>query len=113
MAFLTANRFFKVRFQKYWPKGYLCVYFFKAESKSKHEEKFFWGGFSLKTKNALFLGVQNGSYWNSTFKFVFLRLFFNVKGIFVPIFTKNINIYYLGPLEYFENENFAAGAPKI
>ena len=29
----------------------------------------------------------------------------------MPIFTKKY--YYLGPLECFKNENFAAGAPKI
>ena len=31
---------------------------FKAKSKQKHKEKIFLGGFSLKTKNALFGGSK-------------------------------------------------------
>ena len=41
--------------------------------------------------------------------FVFLRLFFIVRGSFVPIFIKKY--WYLSPLEFFENENFDARAP--
>ena len=40
---------------------------------------------------------------------VFLRLFSNVKGSSLSIFTKKY--YFLGPLEFFENENFDACAP--
>ena len=31
---------------------------FKVESKPKHNDKFFWGGFSSKTKNTLFQGYK-------------------------------------------------------
>ena len=60
----------------------------EAKSKPKHEENIFWGFFSLKPKNVIFLS----SFQNSNFEFVFLRLFYNVKGSFMRIFTKNINI---------------------
>ena len=64
-----------------------------------------WGGeFSSKTKKGTFWGVQNGTFWKSNFKIVFLRLYFNVKGSFVPIFTKKILKF--GPLGIFEKENF-------
>ena len=38
-------------------------------------------------------------------------MFFIVRGSFVPIFTKKY--LYLSPLEFFENENFDARAPKL
>ena len=47
----------------------------------------------------------------SNLYFWFLRLFFNVKGSFLPIFIKKY--YYLGALETFENENFDVCALKI
>ena len=58
MTLLTVNNFFLCVFKNTDQKD-IC-----AESKPKHEEKFFWGGF-----------LQNKKY------------------------------YYLGPLEFFENEN--------
>ena len=67
-----------------------------------------WSVF-LKNQKRASLGVQNSSFLNSNFKFVFLRLFFDVKGSFMPIFTKIVN---LGPLEFFENVNFEARAPE-
>ena len=56
MAFLAANNFFLVRFQKYRTNNNCVFIVFKAESEPKHEEKFFFGCFSSKTKNALFQG---------------------------------------------------------
>ena len=67
--------------------------------------------FQQKPKTRFFGGPK----WKSlklNFEFVFLRLFFNVKGSFMPIFTKNINIY-VDPLEFFENENFGPRVLKI
>ena len=90
MAFLTANSFFSA-FSKILTKKKkdICAsIIFKAESKPKHEDKIFWGGFFIKNQKRDFSGVQNGSFKNSNFEFVFLRFLFNVKGSFVPIFTK-------------------------
>ena len=65
---------------------------FKAESKPKHKEKkclvFFF-----KNQKRTYLGVQNGTFKKSIFIFVFLRLFFNVKERFMPIFIKQIFIF--------------------
>ena len=58
---------------------------FKAESKPKHKEKQFFGGFLQKPKMH-FLG---GPKWYFLkVKFVVLRLFFYVKGSYMPIFIK-------------------------
>ena len=65
----------------------------KAESGPKHTQQFFFwgGGFSTKTKNLLFRGSKMVLVlFKSNFKFAFMRLFFNVKGSCMPIFTKNI-----------------------
>ena len=56
-------------------------------NQGRNTKKIFWGGF-LQNQKCTFLGVQNGTFKKSIFKFVFLRLFFNVKGSFMPIFTK-------------------------
>ena len=83
----------------------MCAFIvFKAESKPKHEENKFWGGFLQKPKTHFF----GGTFKKSSLKFVFLRLFFNAKGSSMPIFIKKYK--YLGPLEFFENENFDACA---
>ena len=58
---------------------------FKAESKTKHEEKIVLGGFSLKTKNALFIMVLFKSQISNLY---FCGLFLNVKGSSMPIFIK-------------------------
>ena len=92
MAFLMANSFFLVRFQKYQPKGHFCAIDFKLNQSRNTKIRFFWGGFLQKYQKRAFLGVQNSSFKNSNFKFVFLCLFFDVKRSFMPIFTKNINI---------------------
>ena len=73
---------------------------FKAKAKEKYDETFL-GGVFFKNKKRTFSGVKNRTLKKSNFIFVFLCLFFNVKGSFLPIFTKNFNI--LGPLEFFEN----------
>ena len=63
--------------------------------------------FSSKTKNTLFWGSKIVVFKTQISNF-FLRLLFIVKGSFMPIFTKEYS--YLGPLEFFENDNFAARA---
>ena len=70
--------------------------------KAETQRKKCFGGFSLKTKTYFFAGQKKIVFKKLNFQFVFLHLFFNVKGSFVLIFTKK----YLGPLEFFENENF-------
>ena len=47
-----------MRFQKYRSKEHLCVYCFEAESKLKHKEKNFCGGFLLKPKTHFFEGPK-------------------------------------------------------
>ena len=48
--------------------------------------------FFFKNQKHAFSRVKIKKFRNSNFKFVFLYLFFIVKGGFVPIFTKNIDI---------------------
>ena len=59
----------------------------------------FWG-FSFKTKNQLFRGSIIVVFKTQISSLFFLRLFFNVKGSFKPIFTKKILIF--GPLGIFK-----------
>ena len=67
----------------------ICVFIvFKAESKPKQEEKNFVGGFPLKTKNALFWWSKMVLFVSQVSNLYFSRLFFNVKGSSLPIFTK-------------------------
>ena len=80
-------------FFKNTDKKSICASFvFKAGSKPKHEENICLVGFLQKPKTC-FSGVQNGPFIKSNFKFLFLRLLFSVKGSFMPIFTKNVNIW--------------------
>ena len=51
--------------------------------KLKHKDNFFWEGFSSKTKNHFFGVSEMVLLKKSNFKFVFLPLFFNVKGSFI------------------------------
>ena len=83
MAFLTVNNFFSVHFQKYQPKNICVSIVFKAESK----KNILWGVF-FKNQKRTFLGVQNGTFKKSNFKFVFVCLFFYVKGSFMQICIK-------------------------
>ena len=50
----------------------------------------FWGSFLQKPKKKIFWESKNVPtvVLNKNFKFNFLRLFFNVKGSFIPNFTK-------------------------
>ena len=57
MAFLTVNNFFLCIFKNTDQKNICVSIVLKGESKPKHKEKF-CGGFSLKTKNALFWGSK-------------------------------------------------------
>ena len=72
-------------------RTFVCLLFLKLNESQNMKNKFVCGGFLQKPKHG-FLGVQNSSFKNSNFKFVFLCLFFDVKRSFMPIFTKNINI---------------------
>ena len=65
---------------------------FLAESRPKHDETIFWGVF-YKNQKRTFSGVQNGTFKKTSFKVVFLCLFFNVKGSSMPIFIKKILIF--------------------
>ena len=76
---------------------------FKTESKLKHEEKFLFVSFLQKPKTHFF-GGPKWSFLKVKFQIVLLHLLFNVKGSFMPIFTKKYNFF--GPLEFFENEKF-------
>ena len=58
MAFLTVNNFFCVFSKKNDQKNICASIVFKAESRPKQEESKFFGGFSTKTKNALFRGSK-------------------------------------------------------
>ena len=80
--------------------------FWSVFLKPKPKEHFL-GFFSSKTKNTLFGGSKIVVFKTQISNF-FLRLLFIVKGSFMPIFTKEYS--YLGPLEFFENDNFAARA---
>ena len=80
--------------------------FWSVFLKPKPKEHFL-GVFSSKTKNTLFWGSKIVVLKTQISNF-FLRLLFIVKGSFMPIFTKEYS--YLGPLEFFENDNFAARA---
>ena len=107
MAFLRVNNFFCV-FKNTDQKNICIVHLLilKLNQSQNTKNKFFWGGFSSKTKNALFRGSKMVLFKSTNFEFVLLHLFFNVKGSSTPIFTKNINIW--APWKCFENENFDA-----
>ena len=85
MAFLTVNNSLKCVFKNTDQKNICASIVFKAESKSKPEEHFFWGGFLQKTKTH-FGGSKIVAFETQIWDF-FLRLFLNVKGSFMPIIT--------------------------
>ena len=60
MAFLTVNNFFLCVFKNTDQKDFSESIVFKAESKPKHEEKFFWEGF-LQNQKHTFSGLQNST----------------------------------------------------
>ena len=81
------------------PKWSICA-FSKVPTKRRFvrflcrntKKTIFWGIF-FKNQKCTFLGVHNGTFLKSNFKFVFLNLLFNVKGSFKPIFPKKILIF--------------------
>ena len=81
---------------------------FKAKSKPKHKENFCFGGeVSLKTKNALF-----GRSKMVLFRGQISNLYFCVCSCKRKLHSNFHQKYkYLGPLEFFENENFDVHAP--
>ena len=62
MEYLTVNDFFLYIFKNTDQKINCASIVFKAESKPKHEEKFFWGGVFFKNQKCTFLGAQNGTF---------------------------------------------------
>ena len=58
MAFLAANNFFLVRFQKYRTNNNCVFIVFKAESEPKHEEKKKFRVFFFKNQKRAFSGVK-------------------------------------------------------
>ena len=88
MAFLTGNNFFLCVFKNTDQKNICVSIVFKAESKPKQEEQNFVGGFPSKTKNALFCWSKMVLFVSQVSNLYFSRLFFNVKGSSLPIFTK-------------------------
>ena len=58
MSFLKANSFFKCVFKNTDQKDICASIVFKAESKPKHLEKLFWGGFLQKPKTGFFGGPK-------------------------------------------------------
>ena len=92
MAFLTVHNFFCAISKMPTKKHLLVHYFLKLNQSWNMKNKFLGGGF-LQNQKRTFWGVQNGTCKKSNFKFIFLRLFFYVKGSFLPIFTKKILIF--------------------
>ena len=90
MVFLRAHSFFQRVFKNTNQKDIYAFIVFKAESKLIHEDQFL-GVFSSKPKNMIFRGSKL-VVLKLKFRICFLYFFFNVKGSFMPIFTKNINI---------------------
>ena len=80
--------FFQCVFKNTDEKDICASIVFKAEWKPKHEEKTFFGGFSSKTKIALFQGSKIVVFKTKISNLFFLHLFFTVRGSFMPIFTK-------------------------
>ena len=68
-------------------RPFVRLLFLMLNQSQNTKTTFFWGGASSKTKNA-FLLVQNGTFLKTNFKFVFLCLFFNVKGSSLQIFIQ-------------------------
>ena len=62
MVFLVVNNYFFGRLKNTNQKNICASIVFKAESKPKHEEKFFWGGVFFKNQKCTFLGAQNGTF---------------------------------------------------
>ena len=86
MAFLVVNNFF-CAFSKILNKiTFVCSLFLKLNQSRNMKNKFFLVVFLQKPKTRFF-GGKNKIVLKLKFKFVFLRLFFFVKGSFVPIFT--------------------------
>ena len=61
MVFLVVNNYFFGRFKNTNQKNICASIVFKAESKPKHEEKFFLVVF-FKNKKRTFSGVRNGTF---------------------------------------------------
>ena len=57
MAFLKVNNYF-CAFSKYRQKNICASIVFKAESRPKHEDNYFWGGFLQKPKMHFFGGPK-------------------------------------------------------
>ena len=92
MTFLTVKNFF-CAFSKLLTKGTFVRLLFLKLNQSWNTKKKIVGGVFFKNQKRTFSGVQNGTFQKSNFKFVFLHLFFFVKGSSMPIFTKNIDIW--------------------
>ena len=86
MVFLTVNNFFFAFSKIPTKRTFVCLLFLKL-NQSRNTKKIVLGVFFNNQKRT-FSGVQNGTFKNSNFKFVFLRLFFNVKGSVMPMFNK-------------------------
>ena len=86
-----STNFFQVRIVKTHKKplitaqnGQNCVF---------DGKKLFWLVFLQKPKNSLFGGGSKQQFLKLKCKKKIIHLFFNVKGSFMPIFTKNMNIW--------------------
>ena len=98
----AVNNFFLCVFKNTDQKDICVSIVFKAESKPKHKENFFWGGFSSKTKNALFRGPK---WYFSKVKYqicISAFVLYCKRKLYANFHKK---YYFLGPLEFFEYEN--------
>ena len=93
MECLTVNNFSQCVFKNTDQKNICASIVFKAESKPKHEEKYF-GGVFFKNQKCTFSGVQNGTYFLKVkFQICIFAFVLYVKGSFMPIFIKKILIF--------------------
>ena len=74
--------------------------FLRLNKRRNTKKNNFWGGFLQK--HTFFRGSKMVLFKSQISNFVFLRLFFNVKGRFMPIFTQKINIW--APWNFFKKK---------
>ena len=86
------HNFFLCVFKNTGQKNICASIIFKAESKPKHEEHIFWGGFLQKPKPHFFGGLK-WYFLKVKFQICISAFVLYVKGSSMPIFTKNINIW--------------------
>ena len=85
-------------------KNICATIVFKAESKPKHEETSFLGGFSSKIKIALFRGSKMVLFKSQISNCISAFVLYCKRKLHANFHKKNINIW--APCNFFEKENF-------